>query len=169
LLCPDIDPELGEIAQSAEEQGLHTPRLLEYDPARLLVRHWRLPPAVREAAVEVLVRAAWVVRTRLCRLMVVASVTGCTGCPRTPMDDGLREGALPERHFDGAPSSRGRYTHVPPRLSLLVPSGQVVFDQMASVKIAPPRNEPNRLALVRSAPVKLVPSKEAPTKSAPLR
>jgi len=43
------------VGPSPEEQGVHAPSLLEYDPARLLVRQWRLPPAVREAAVAVLV------------------------------------------------------------------------------------------------------------------
>src|ERR1019366_7600565 len=43
------------VGPSPEEQGIHAPRLLEYDPARLLVRQRRLPPAVREAAVAVLV------------------------------------------------------------------------------------------------------------------
>src|SRR5271157_4201003 len=50
-------PVVGEdlVGPSPEEQGVHALRLLEYQPARLLVRHWCLPPAVREAPVAVLV------------------------------------------------------------------------------------------------------------------
>ena len=50
-------PVVGEdlVGPSAEEQGVHAPRLLEQDAAGLLVQQWCLPPAVREAAVAVLV------------------------------------------------------------------------------------------------------------------
>ena len=50
-------PVVGEdfVGPSAEEQGVHAPRLLEEDPAGLLVEQRRLPSAVREAAVAVLV------------------------------------------------------------------------------------------------------------------
>src|SRR4051812_9716799 len=46
-------PVVGEdfVGPSAEEQGVHAPRLLEEDLAGLLVEQWRLPSAMREAAV----------------------------------------------------------------------------------------------------------------------
>jgi hypothetical protein len=51
-------PVVGEdlVGPSAEEQGVHAPRLLEEHPAGLLVQQRRLPSAVGEAAVTVLVR-----------------------------------------------------------------------------------------------------------------
>jgi hypothetical protein len=50
-------PVVGEdfVRPSAEEQGVHAPRLLEDDPGGLLVDQWRLPSAVCEATVAVLV------------------------------------------------------------------------------------------------------------------
>ena len=56
-LLRSVRPVVGEdlVRPSPEEQGVHAARLFEHDLARLLVRHWRLPPAVREAAVAVLV------------------------------------------------------------------------------------------------------------------
>ena len=56
-LLRSVRPVVGEdlVGPSPEEQGVHAPRLLEHDLAGLLVRQWRLPSAVREAAVAVLV------------------------------------------------------------------------------------------------------------------
>ena len=56
-LLRSVRPVVGEdlVGPSAEEQGVHAPRLLEQDLAGLLVQQWRLPSAVREAAVAVLV------------------------------------------------------------------------------------------------------------------
>jgi hypothetical protein len=50
-------PVVGEdlIGPSAEQQGVHALCLLEHGVAGLLVQQWCLPPAVREAAVAVLV------------------------------------------------------------------------------------------------------------------
>ena len=63
-LLRSLRPVVGEdlVSPSSEEQRVHALGLLEHDPARTLVSQWRLPPAVREATVAVLVDPA----RRLC-------------------------------------------------------------------------------------------------------
>src|SRR4051794_34329474 len=59
-LLRSCGPVVGEdlVGRAAEEQRVHASRLLEDDLAGLLVEQRRLPSAVREAAVAVLVGAA---------------------------------------------------------------------------------------------------------------
>jgi hypothetical protein len=58
---------------------------------------------------------------------------------------------------------------VPPLLLLLVLSGQVVFDHVTLVKVAPVVVAPLRLASVRLAPVRLALVRLAPLRLAPVR
>ena len=59
---------------------------------------------------------------------------------------------------------------LPGPVPLLVPSGQVVFDQVAPLRFAPARvKAPVRSALVKSSPIMLVPVKVPPVRTDPVR